>query len=113
MVPPSIDLKNRDLVESHLNAEWLASLGMELKADNIELDKNIKANLDLTDPAKSLLPEIRDVAADNRTAERAKPLIDTVLQALEKDYEGAPPPLVQVSETGHRRYCRTSTCAFQ
>ena len=59
MVPPSIDLKNRDLVESHLNAEWLASLGMELKADNTELDKDIKANLDLTDPAKSLLPEIR------------------------------------------------------
>lgn len=91
VVPPSIDLKNRDLVESHLNAEWLASLGMELKTDSIELDKNIKSNLDLTDPAKALLPEIRDVAAAKRTAERASPLIDGVLQALEKDYAGDNP----------------------
>lgn len=91
VVPPSIDLKNRDLVESHLNAEWLASLGMELKADNIELDKNIKANLDLSDPAKALLPEIRDVAAEPRTAARARPLITAVLTALEKDYGGDNP----------------------
>ena len=91
VVPPSIDLKNRDLVESHLNAEWLASLGMELKADGIELDKNIKANLDLTDPDKALLPEIRDVAAAPGTAARARPLIDAVLSALEIDYAGDNP----------------------
>jgi superfamily II DNA/RNA helicase len=91
VVPPSIDLKNRDLVESHLNAEWLASLGMELKTENIELDKNIKANLDLSDPAKDLLPEIKDVATNKKTAERASPLIDAVLQALEKDYAGENP----------------------
>jgi ATP-dependent helicase YprA (DUF1998 family) len=91
VVPPSIDLKNRDLVESHLNAEWLASLGMELKTDSIELDKNIKSNLDLTGPAKALLPEIRDVAAAKRTGERASPLIEGVLQALEKDYAGDNP----------------------
>lgn len=91
VVPPSIDLKNRDLVESHLNAEWIASLGMELKADNIELDKNIKSNLDLTDPDKALLPEISDIAGAPRTAERAKPPIDAVLQALEKDYSGDNP----------------------
>lgn len=98
VVPPSIDLKNRDLVESHLNAEWLASLGMELKTDSIELDKNIKSNLDLTDPAKALLPEIRDVAAAKRTAERASPLIDGVLQALEKDYAGDNPRWFQTRQ---------------
>jgi ATP-dependent helicase YprA (DUF1998 family) len=86
VVPPSIDLKNRDLIESHLSAEWLASLGMELKVDSIELDKSIKANLSLTDPAKALLSEIRDVAEAPRTAERARPLISAVLTALEKDY---------------------------
>ena len=91
VVPPSIDLKNRDLVESHLNAEWLASLGMELKNDNIELDKNIKSNLDLSDPDKSLLPEIRDIAAAKATAERARPLVEAVLIALEKDYVGINP----------------------
>jgi len=91
VVPPSIDLKNRDLVESHLNAEWLASLGMELKRDNIELDKNIKSNLDLSDPDKSLLPEIRDVASAQATAERARPLVNAVLTALEKDYAGKNP----------------------
>ena len=91
VVPPSIDLKSRDLVESHLNAEWLASLGMEMKTDSIELDKNIKSNLDLTDPTKALLPEIRDVATAKRTAERASPLIDGVLKALEKDYVGDNP----------------------
>ena len=91
VVPPSIDLKNRDLVESHLNAEWLASLGKELNADDIELDKNIKGNLDLSDPEKALLPEIRDVAADPRTAAKAKPHIESILTALENDYAGRNP----------------------
>lgn len=88
VVPPSIDLKNQDLVESHLNAEWLATLGMELKGENLELDKNIRSNLDLEDSEKPLLPKIRDIAAAKRTAEHAKPLIDAVLQALEKNYAG-------------------------
>jgi hypothetical protein len=91
VVPPSIDLKNRELVESHLNAEWLASLGIELKADGIELDKNIRSNLDLADPNKGLLPEIKDVVHDERTAARARPLIDGVLAALETDYAGEKP----------------------
>lgn len=91
VVPPSIDLKNRDLVESHLKAEWLASLGMELQEDGIELKVNIKENLVLAEQDKPLLPEIEEVACAQRTAERARPLIETVLEALERDYEGKNP----------------------
>lgn len=31
--PPAIELANRDLVEAHLHAVWLAETGRELKAD--------------------------------------------------------------------------------
>ena len=87
VIPPSIDLKNRDLIESHLNAEWLASLGMELVDEGIELKENIRENLDLNeDSDKALLTEIRDVASSKKTADRAKELIERVLEALEKDY---------------------------
>jgi hypothetical protein len=91
VVPPAIDLKNRDLVESDLNAEWLASLGVELSAHKIDLSVNIKSNLDLAHPDKPLLPEIADVAVSSATATRARPLIQAVLDALERDYAGELP----------------------
>lgn len=91
VVPPSIDLKNRDLIDSHLNAEWLASLGMELSIDEIELSKCIKDNLDLNDTDKPVLPEIMDIASSSRTADRAREYISDVLHTLESEYEAEPP----------------------
>ena len=98
VVPPSIDLKNKDLVESHLNAEWLASLGAELKENSVELDKNIKSNLQLDHVDKPLLSEINDVAFANVTSVRAKPLVVSVLRALERDYGSSLPRWFTTSE---------------
>ena len=98
VVPPSIDLKNKDLVESHLNAEWLASLGAELKENSVELDKNIKSNLQLDHEDKPLLPEINDAAFANATSVRAKPLVVSVLRALERDYGSSLPRWFTTSE---------------
>lgn len=91
VVPPSIDLRNRDLIESHLNAEWLASLGMELSVDDVELSKCIKDNLDLNDVDKPVLPEIMDIALGSGTANRARQYISNVLSTLEPEYEAEPP----------------------
>lgn len=86
VVPPAIDLKNKDLVESHLNAEWLASMGKEC-----DLAISIKDNLSLAEPNKPLLPELRDAAQSTSTTRRALGFIDGVLTALEADY-GADKP---------------------
>ena len=48
--PPSIDLTNPDLVESHLHAEWLAASG-------VDLNSSIAENLDMAEPGKPLLAE--------------------------------------------------------
>ncbi|HET6378716.1 MAG TPA: DEAD/DEAH box helicase [Methylocella sp.] len=50
--PPTLDLANRDLIEAHLHAVWLAESGRPLEGD-------IPHVLDLTDPA---LPVQRDIA---------------------------------------------------
>ena len=51
--PPALDLANRDLLTSHLHAEWLAAASVPLKA-------SIPENLDMTDAALAVLPEILD-----------------------------------------------------
>jgi hypothetical protein len=50
--PPALDLANRDLIEAHLHAVWLADSGKPLEGD-------IPHVLDLTDPG---LPVQRDIA---------------------------------------------------
>ena len=81
-----------------MNAEWLASLGAELKENAVELDKNIKSNLQLDHVDKPLLPEINDVAFANATSVRAKPLVVSVLRALERDYGSSLPLWFTTSE---------------
>ncbi|MBI2744615.1 MAG: DEAD/DEAH box helicase [Burkholderiales bacterium] len=51
--PPTLDLANRDLIESHLHAVWLA-------AAQVQLDTSIAPMLDLERPDKPLLPALRD-----------------------------------------------------
>src|SRR5439155_11406080 len=50
--PPLIDLANRDLVESHLKAVWLA-------CTEVALDPSIAELLVLQDPARPLTPDLR------------------------------------------------------
>jgi len=70
--PPNLDLANRELIESHLNAVWLAETGQRL-------DPGIKNNLDMESPHKPLLPEFASrmsaVAVVDRTRERAEKIV--------------------------------------
>ncbi|MBV5329469.1 MAG: hypothetical protein JZU65_17900, partial [Chlorobium sp.] len=50
--PPTLDLANRDLVESHLHAVWLATV-------EHELDTSIAPLLDLAKKEKPLMEELR------------------------------------------------------
>ena len=51
--PPTLDLANRDLIESHLHAVWLSSA-------QVQLDTSIAPLLDLEKPEKPLQPALRD-----------------------------------------------------
>lgn len=50
--PPTLDLANRDLIDSHLHAVWLA-------AAQVQLDNSIAPLLDLEKPDKPLVPALR------------------------------------------------------
>jgi Lhr-like helicase len=63
--PPTLDLANRDLVESHLHAVWLA-------AAQIELDSSIAPMLDLDAPDKPLTQPYQDKLNDPAVLARAQ-----------------------------------------
>lgn len=50
--PPTLDLANRELIQSHLHAIWLAETGKKL-------DKSVRGLLDMSDPAAPLTDEYR------------------------------------------------------
>lgn len=76
--PPLIDLANRDLVESHLQAVWLA-------CTREPLDPSIAELLVLKDPERPLVHDLRSRLADPRAAEEAIERIQRVLAFLEDD----------------------------
>jgi hypothetical protein len=76
--PPLLDLANRDLVESHLQAVWLACTEEPLNASIAEL-------LMLNAPERPLREEIRSQMAQPRVAEEAKRRILRVLDLLESE----------------------------
>ena len=84
VLPPSIDLRNRDLIESHLHAEWLA-------ATDVELDTKIPGNLDMTADNRPLLPRICEGITSPDTQATARGRIESVLLALENDFAGDSP----------------------
>ena len=81
VVPPSIDLRNRDLVESHLHAEWLA-------ASEAEFQPRIPENLDMSNTGRPLRSHISEVMDSAEASRRAASRIESVLAALEEDYAG-------------------------
>ena len=84
VVPPSIDLRNRDLVESHLHAEWLA-------ASEAEFQPRIPENLDMSNTGRPLRSHISEVMDSAEASLRAVSRIESVLAALEVDYAGDRP----------------------
>jgi Lhr-like helicase len=76
--PPLLDLANRDLVESHLSAVWLACTEEPLASSIADL-------LVLADPQRPLRAEVRDPMNTPRVAEEATRRIQRVLDLLEDD----------------------------
>ncbi len=78
--PPTLDLANRDLVESHLHAVWLASA-------QLELDPSIAPLLDLDQPDKpvqvALFQRLNDPAILDRAHDSATGVIDQLREELE------------------------------
>jgi Lhr-like helicase len=93
VIPPSIDLGNPDLVESHLHAEWLAASGLAL-------DASISNNLDMSTIGKPLLDEHWERATSDRARVAGEERLTAVLSALARDY-GAKPPSWFAGPTQH------------
>jgi hypothetical protein len=73
--PPALDLANRDLVEAHLHAVWLAESGKALEGE-------IPHVLDLRDPRLPVQRDISDAFADQdlkcRSAQSMRRILDTI-----------------------------------
>jgi ATP-dependent helicase YprA (DUF1998 family) len=76
--PPLLDLANRDLVESHLSAVWLA-------CTELPLDPSIAELLVLSETGRPLKKEVREPMALPKVAEEARRRIRRVLDLLEDD----------------------------
>ncbi|ARL49461.1 helicase superfamily protein [Burkholderia pseudomallei] len=62
--PPALDLANRELIESHLHAIWLAETGKKL-------DKSVRGLLDMNDAAAPLTDDYRQVMDADAPQKRA------------------------------------------
>ena len=76
--PPQLDLANRDLVESHLWAVWLACTEVPLKSSIAEM-------LVLTESKRPLKAELEKDLAQSRAAQEARRRIYAVLEMLRDD----------------------------
>lgn len=79
VIPPTIDLANPDLVESHLHAEWLAASGAALSP-------SISENLDMPASGKPLLPHHWERATSEEARNAGEERVSAVLSALAHDY---------------------------
>src|SRR5581483_6250223 len=76
--PPLLDLANRDLVESHLHAVWLA-------CTQEPLDPAISELLVLADAGRPLRKELRDRMTTSRVAQEATDRIRRVLALVQDE----------------------------
>ena len=83
--PPLLDLANRELVESHLHAIWLA-------CTNEPLDQSIAQLLVLDNPARPLRPNVRTPMEHPRVVADATARIRRVLDLLSGDLTSTEAP---------------------
>lgn len=83
--PPALELANRDLIESHLHAVWLAESGQNLQED-------IPHVLDLSNGALPVRKEIETTLSTLELAKRARVSMLRVLQSVSSEVtaENAP-----------------------
>ncbi|MEY4194672.1 MAG: hypothetical protein RLZZ226_1040, partial [Pseudomonadota bacterium] len=79
---PTLDLANRDLVESHLQAVWLANT-------HTALDPGIAPMLALDQPGKPLIPTYHDALNDPEVTRRAKASAARVIAQLQQELAGS------------------------
>lgn len=79
---PTLDLANRDLVESHLQAVWLANA-------QIALDVSIAPMLDLDQPSKPLIKSYQDALNDPAATQRAQESATRVIAQLQQELAGS------------------------
>jgi Lhr-like helicase len=72
--PPALDLSNRDLLRSHLQAEWLA-------AAKVPLQPAIPANLDMTQDGLPIASHITEALDELSKDGRAKPILRRIIDA--------------------------------
>lgn len=81
--PPAIDLANRDLIESHLHAVWLAESGQALQDD-------IPHVLDLGNTTLPVQKDIAEVFADPQLTTRASVSMRRILEGVKAELAAAP-----------------------
>jgi Lhr-like helicase len=86
--PPTIDLQNRDLVWSHLHAEWLAATG-------VAVSTSIPENLAMEDPGRPLLPAVWESLTAKEAKEASTKQVGRLLDTLAADYRGKEPEWFQ------------------
>ncbi|QDS15201.1 DEAD/DEAH box helicase [Xanthomonas arboricola] len=79
---PTLDLSNRDLIDSHLQAVWLAST-------QVPLDDSIAPMLDLDQPRKPLKQPLHKALRAQAVQQRALASADRVIDQLEGELEGS------------------------
>jgi len=79
--PPTLDLANRDLVESHLHAVWLACC-------EVELENSIAPLVDLEKPDKPIKPELLARLSDKDTLVKARNAATRVVAQLQHELKG-------------------------
>ena len=76
--PPALDLANRDLIEAHLNAVWLAESG-------VELEPNIPQVLDLTDPTLKVRKDVGERLTPAELSARAAQAMERILDSIKSE----------------------------
>ena len=79
---PTLDLSNRDLIDSHLQAVWLAST-------QVPLDDSIAPMLDLDQPGKPLKQPLHEALRAQAVQQRALASAGRVIDQLEGELEGS------------------------
>lgn len=78
---PTLDLKNRDLIESHLHAVWLASAQTPISTSIAEM-------LDLEEPVKPLIQDLQDRLTRPEVRERAVAAASKVIKQVSGELQG-------------------------
>ena len=81
--PPTLDLANKDLVESHLHAIWLA-------AARVQLDTSIAPLLELEKEGQPLKDELLKAISAPETKQRANVSAQAFMQQLQSELKGSP-----------------------